>query len=168
LPGTHQPEAQAALEAGQAGLALGHPSPRLGRPGARPSVLRLRVQSRTHWHRRRVTGSPWHGPPRLAAESLQWQDPTRARNPPGRRRPESTQAGLTPSRTRDPSPIGRPYDSDSRASHGKGHWHDPPTRLVRAAPGADSARPGEPERRDARREIYHRYRQRREIYHRLK
>ncbi len=32
----------------------------------------------------------------------------------------------------------------------KGHWHDPPTRLVRAAPGADSARPGEPERRDAR------------------
>ena len=45
-----------------------------------------------------------------------------------------------------PSPIGRPYDSDSS----KGHWHNPPTLLVRAAPGADSARPGESERRDAR------------------
>ena len=49
-----------------------------------------------------------------------------------------------------PSPIGRPYDSDSS----KGHWHDPPTLLVRAAPGADSARPGET--REARREKYHR------------
>ena len=137
-----------ALAAGQAGLALGHP--RLGRPGARRSVLRLRVQSRTHWHR--VTGSPWHGPPRLAAES---HCTGRTRLGLGLRRVGDTPR-VSPDRPASesesdpgpggPSPIGRPYDSDSS----KGHWHDPPTRLVRAALGADSARPGEPERRDAR------------------
>jgi hypothetical protein len=128
-------------------VALGHP--RLGRPGARRSVQRLRVQSRTHWHR--VTGSPWHGPPRLAAES---HCTGRTRLGLGLRRVGETPR-VSPDRPASesesdpgpgPSPIGRPYDSDSS----KGHWHDPPTLLVRAAPGADSARPGESERRDAR------------------
>jgi hypothetical protein len=82
-----------------------------------------------------------------AAAAADWQDPTRARTP------ETPRVSCGPGRPDSesepgpgPSPIGRPYDSDSS----KGHWHDPPTLLVRAAPGADSARPGEPERRDAR------------------
>ena len=141
----------------------GGPGSRAGRAGtqAGPSETRTArrpalsmpgtTTPRTHWHR--GTGSPWHGPPRLAAESLHCQAGRTRLGLGLRRRPESAAPG--PGRPDSesepgpgPSPIGRSYDSDS--SHLKGHWHDPPTRLVRAAPGADSARPGEPERRDAR------------------